>query len=337
VLHLDPPRLGQVEQRPFPAPIPGLPPLWVEIDPTQVVNEARAVIQALLPHAPQCAGLLITGQMGGLVLTDDTSQPLSNYISWRDQRLTQPPAGSSDSYFERFIQRIRPAFRRQLGHELRAGTTLSFLFWLAQEGRLPAGAIAASLGDFVAGHLCGAPPVVDPTMPAGAVNLDNGQWHLETFYRLGLRPLRWPTLAPFTQPVGTLTQGGQTFPVYAPVGDHPCALLGAGLGLRELSLNISTGSQVSVLTPKFTGGDYQTRVFFGGQFLNTITHIPAGRALNVLLGLLGELPAAQGHPLTDPWEFLHTAAQAAPDTELQVELAFFPTPAGGQGAITGIR
>jgi xylulokinase len=337
VLHLDPPRLGPVAQRPFPSPLPGLPPLWVEVDPAAVVAEVQALLGALLPEAPNCAGLLLTGQMGGLVLTSETGQPLSNYISWRDQRLTLPPASGGLSYYDRLLQRLRPAHRRQLGHEVRPGTTLSFLFWLAQEGRLPAEAYAATLADFVAAHLCGAPPAADPTMPAGALNLETGDWHRETFARLGLRGLRWPALAPFTQPVGRLSLGGPTFPVYTPVGDHPCALLGAGLALGELSLNISTGSQVGLLTRRFQGGDYQTRPYFGSQFLNTITHIPAGRALNVLLGLLDEMPTAQGHPLADPWDYLHTAAESAPDTDLQVDLAFFPTPAGGQGAITNIR
>jgi len=276
--------------------------------------------------------------MGGLVLTSETGAALSNYISWRDQRLTLPPAAGGLSYYDRLLQRLRPLHRRQLGHEIRPGTTLSFLFWLAQEGRLPPeAAYAASLADFVAAHLCGVAPAVDPTMTAGLLNLETGDWHHETFARIGLRALRWPALVPFTQPVGTLALDGRSMPVYAPVGDHPCALLGAGLGPRELSINISTGSQVGLLTPAFQGGDYQTRPYFGGQFLNTITHIPAGRALNVLLGLLNELPAAQGRPLTDPWDYLHAAALAAPDTDLKVDLAFFPTPADGQGAITGIR
>jgi len=338
VLHLDPPRLGPIAQRPFPLPLPGLPRLWVEVDPALIVNEARALLRDLLPQAPHCAGLLLTGQMGGLVLTTETGQPLSNYLSWRDQRLTLPPATGGLTYYDRLLQRLRPSHRRQLGHELRPGTTLSFLFWLAQEGRLPPeGACAATLADFVAAHLCAAAPAADPTLTAGLLNLETGDWHHEAFARLGLRSLRWPALAPFTQPIGNLSLDSQIFPVYAPVGDHPCALLGAGLAPGELSLNISTGSQVGLLTPAFQGGDNQTRPYFGGQVLNTITHLPAGRALNVLLGLLNELPAAQGHPLADPWDYLHAAAEAAPDTDLQVDLAFFPTPAVSQGAITGIR
>ena len=77
------------------------------------------------------------------------------------------------------------------------------------------------------------------------------------------------------------------------MGDHQAALAGAFLGERELSLNISTGSQASLFTPTWQPGNYQTRPFFDGRFLNTITHIPAGRALNVLFKLLTELAEAQ--------------------------------------------
>ena len=67
------------------------------------------------------------------------------------------------------------------------------------------------------------------------------------------------------------------------------AILGALLQRDELSLNISTGSQVSLLKPKVEFGNFQTRPFFDGRFSITITHIPAGRALNALVKLLSEL------------------------------------------------
>jgi hypothetical protein len=71
--------------------------------------------------------------------------------------------------------------------------------------------------------------------------------------------------------------------------------------------------------------------------LNTITHIPAGRALNVLIALLTELPAAQQASLIEPWEYIHAEAARATDTDLAVDLAFFPSPLGERGAITNIR
>jgi hypothetical protein len=67
--------------------------------------------------------------------------------------------------------------------------------------------------------------------------------------------------------------------------------------LEELSVNISAGAQASLLTSRFQPGGYQTRPYFDGLYLNTVTHIPAGRSLGILLDLLCELAKAQQSPV----------------------------------------
>ncbi|MFN8007749.1 MAG: hypothetical protein U0V70_12110 [Terriglobia bacterium] len=109
------------------------------------------------------------------------------------------------------------------------------------------------------------------------------------------------------------------------------------IGFNELSLNISTGAQASLLTPRFQPGDYQTRPYFDGLFLNTLTHIPAGRSFDILLDLLWELPRAdQGNP-EDPWPYIAQEVAKVRDTDLEVDLAFFPGPVGRSGQIRNIR
>jgi hypothetical protein len=137
--------------------------------------------------------------------------------------------------------------------------------------------------------------------------------------------------------VGTLNLGGHKIPCYTPVGDYQSALAGAFLREGELSLNISTGSQVSLLRPQADFGNYQTRPFFDGRFLRSITHIPAGRSLNILVKLLSELAQAQQIELADPWAYITRAAAAAQNRELKVNLAFFNSTCGDHGAITDIR
>jgi hypothetical protein len=91
------------------------------------------------------------------------------------------------------------------------------------------------------------------------------------------------------------------------------------------------------MTPGLTLGDYQTRPFFEGRFLNTFTSPPGGRALNVIVDLLCELPRSQGLNLKDPWESFTQAAEEVDDTDLEVDLNFFPTPRGDRGRIGNIR
>ncbi|MDQ3249676.1 MAG: hypothetical protein M3Q45_10790, partial [Chloroflexota bacterium] len=170
-----------------------------------------------------------------------------------------------------------------------------------------------------------------------ALNLETLDWHHAVIARLGLAQLQWPTIQPFGDVVGTLTIAGKRLPCYTPVGDHQCALVGSFLGAGELSLNISTGSQVSLLTEQLTLGDYQTRPFFDNRFLNTVTGVPAGRALNHLVNLLTEVAHAQGVTLADPWSYLAEATAQVEETDLAVNLAFFDSASGRQGGISNIR
>lgn len=338
VLDLDAMRLDHIRRAPFPPPLVGLPPRRYELDPAAVTDVVRATIEALLPLAPRCAGIVLCTQMHSVVLADERGRPLTNIATWLDQRvLDEHPAGGT--YFDALAARLGPETRRRLGNELRPGLPIGTLFWLAERGELPAGAVPLTLADFALTQLCGAPPGVEPTNAAAAGVLDvaAGAWDRGALGAAGLDGLAWPPIAPFTQVAGVYRSGGRAIPCYRPVGDAQCALAGAGLAAGELSLNIATGSQVSMLRPAPAAGDFQTRPYFDRRFLTTVSGIPAGRALNLLVGLLGELAAAHGAPIADPWPYLLRAAESAPDSELRVSLGFFGGAEGESGAIEHIR
>src|SRR5262249_48344847 len=139
-------------------------------------------------------------------------------------------------------------------------------------------------------------------------------WHREAFAALGLDRLAWPRIERAHAALGMLRADyaaatNARIPCYAGIGDHQCALLGVGLDERELSINVSTGSQVSRLARSALAGEFQVRQYFDGLLLETITHLPAGRSLDALLALLTELPRAAGNDISDPWTYI--ARQAA--------------------------
>ena len=113
-------------------------------------------------------------------------------------------------------------------------------------------------------------------------------------------------------------------------------MLGAGLERNELSLNVSTGSQVSERTAQFAPGRYQSRGYFFGDYLNTVTHLPAGRSLNALIDLLTELARAEGIVLHDVWPTIVRQTNEVAATNLTADLAFFATPLGDRGSIGNI-
>lgn len=318
--------IEHVTRVPFPEPIAGLPPGYFEINPRQMMTAVREVMGELLELAPRSIGALFSSQMGGVILAEPDGKAITNYLSWRDQRATDKNPSYSGSYLDAIREYLGHNEIQLLGSELRAGSPLALLFWLEEQGQLPPGGEPLSLGDYVVKQLCGSNRTApDPTLALGLLDLSANNWHFHAIEVLGLESLVWPKLDNCWRAAGTARIGRKKIPCYPPIGDHQAALAGALLQSGELSLNISTGSQISLLTDQFVPGNYQTRPYLDGRFLNTITHLPAGRSLDVLVNLVDK-----------PWSEIEKAAEAAPDSNLTANLAFFDGPLGSRGSISNI-
>jgi sugar (pentulose or hexulose) kinase len=347
---LDPETLAikHIRRVPFPDPAPGLPALHHEFDPNAILHVTRRLLAELLSAADElaldgaeaCEGILMCSQMHGLVFTTEQGEPRSAVVNWQDQRVLEPHPSGQGTYLDVLARQITPDELRQLGNELHPGQPIGVLFWLAEQGRLPdVDLVPASLPDFVLGNLCGAIPTIEASNAAahGALNRETMDWHHGVIGKLGLGGLRWPMLRRQGEVVGMFQAAGRSIPCYTPVGDYQCSLAGALLQSGELSLNISTGSQVSMLKSTLEFGDYQTRPFFDGRFLATITHIPAGRALAALVRLLTELAVGQGVALPEPWSYISQRVSQVGSTQMRANLSFFTSSCGDRGEFTNIR
>ncbi len=341
VLNTDTLRPEHVERTPFPQRLTGLPAGFYEYDPLEILAAARAMVDRLAPLARDCQGVLWSTQMHGLVLTTSAGEPRSNLLTWLDERAGMPHPAGGGSYFDVLVGRITPREREQLGGtELRPGLPVGALFWLAENDQLPSGGLMpVGLADFVVANLCGTCPVTDLSnaQAHGTLDIEAGDWHQSVSRKLGLDRLIWPEIKRHGDIVGHIKVAGRNLPVFTPVGDFQCSLVGALVDEDELSLNISTGSQVSRLCRKLQYGPYQTRPFFDGLYVSTVTTIPAGRALNSLVTLLGELATAQGLNLADPWPYIAAAAGRANDPEMRANVSFFASAVGERGELTNLR
>jgi sugar (pentulose or hexulose) kinase len=244
--------------------------------------------------------------------------------------VTEHPSGSG-SYFDLFLEILGTNWPARLGNEVRPGLTLPFLYWLQQNRRLIDGTTPVTLPDFVAANLCGVKPVMEWTSSTSLLDIQTRSFPVELFEQLKLNKLEWPRIVDFRHQVGLYKSKSAELPVYAPVGDHQCALAGSFLREGELSINISTGSQVAMIVHDTTVGEYQVRPFFDGTYLKTVTSIPAGRALTALVKLLTEIRTAQGVGLDDPWEYAFQQAAATTQSDMITNLAFFPSAVAGPG------
>ncbi len=335
VLDLENCAVGEVIKEEFPAPILGLPTGYIEVEPFRIREVVENLLVRLLDLAPGVSSVHWTGQMGGVILVDESRNALTNYISWRDQRTLEPHSSDDGSYYQLLERRLTRTQMDELGNDYKPGSALSLLFWLAEQGTLPDSAIPLALADYVAMILCDAEPVTEYTSALGTLNVQTNQWHREAFDELGIGGLHWPRLTDAYHVVGEMPVHGGTISSYPSVGDHQCALAGTRLRSNELSINVSTGSQIGLLADGYQPGDYQVRPYFDRQCLKVLTHLPAGRSLNVLVDLLCEIPRAQRLEIEDPWSYI-TAAAATAETDLNVDLAFFEGPMGGRGEVGNI-
>jgi sugar (pentulose or hexulose) kinase len=336
ILNLETGAVEHTERAPFPEPIAGRAPGVHEVCADAVVEATREILEALLRQAPDARQLRVSSQMGGVLLLGADGRPLTNYLSWRDQRATKPLAGGTAALLDELRTAWTDAQFEQLGKELKPGSATTLLHWLARHGRLPAAATPVTIGDYVVAALCQGPARMHPTNAIGLIDLRTGDWHHEAFAAAGIGGLAWPELAGEVEPVGQIAIAGAVLEAFAAIGDQQAALFGIDLAPSELSINCSTGSQVSRITRGFEPGDCQTRAWFGGAFLNTVTHIPAGRSLSVLEALLTALPRAAGIEVPHSWSLIAEATDAADGGGLTCDLSFFSSAMGDRGRIEGI-
>ncbi|MDG1897954.1 MAG: FGGY family carbohydrate kinase [Fuerstiella sp.] len=314
-------------------------PFYFELSPADVLRGVTEIINELYSTATDCCGILMCGQMGGLVLCDGHGKARSNYISWLDRRATHIHPSAEVTYFDQLANEVGDRSRDVLGNEFRPGLPLSFLYYLRETSQLHdlQGTIPVTLPDFVAAALCNSRPVMEWTSTAGTLDIVAREFPHDLLSELRLDGLDWPEIVDFRHVVGEYDVDGRSLPVYAPTGDHQCSLAGTLLARGELSINVSTGSQVSVLTSSIDVGDFQVRPYFDGLLLKTITNIPAGRALTAIMKLLTEIPGRDNEDSAEAWDYFFQQAKQTATTDLGINLAFFPGAVTGPGAFTNLR
>lgn len=324
-----------VRSVPFPTPRNRLPSTRVEIEPEDVVVAVSDLIRQLSGGCVGDGHVWICGQMGGVVLADSHGNALSPYYSWRDQRTVEVgPTGLT------WMQMLREAWPEnvwsRLGRELQPGSTSTLLYWLKQHEMLPSKAIPCSIADFVVARLAHQAPAMHVTYAIGLLDLQQVEIYHDALQCIGLGDVAWGKLVRGLEPIAQTQINETNYEFHGCFGDHQTALWGAGLERDELSINVSTGSQVSQRTSSFEPGPYQSRLFFGGDWLNTVTHLPAGRALNALLHLCTELNSADGADLSEAWKSIAEKMAAISATDVIADINFYASPLGTSGSFSNL-
>lgn len=283
--------------------------------------------------------IFMCSQMHGFVLCDEHQHFLTDYISWQDERALRP-VGQEPSSWELFSAAFSATFKDITGMRLRNGfpvvKVLNFL-------RLHTVNYIKVLSLPEALLLAGKPThQVHVTMAAGSgmINFETQQpdenildflsQHTATRTQIDFN-----TITNEIIPSGTITLSNREILVYTAIGDHQCAVLGAGNTQETLSFNLGTGSQVTAICQRAPNSpDTERRHFLNGQEFQTITHIPAGRVLAALMNFYQMLTGRDG------WErFTAVSLAQVQQAKPRFDLAFFKdawhyTHGGG---VTGLQ
>jgi sedoheptulokinase len=280
----------------------------------------------------------VTGQVHGIVYTDEALKPLSPLYTWLDRRGVEPWKGSTP----------QSALEEKTGIRLPAGWGLLTHYANRLFGRVPAGARRVmGIAELVAGILTASPlSRTDDSMMASF-----GAWESPGVYRNSLiAEVFSPDCPAFLEAAPPFAVAGKLVkevfpgaaPVAYPVGDNQTGFFGAIPRPDESCLiSIGTSGQISFFsTSAACPAGMELRPYLGKGYLRVGATLTAGKSYEALFALVKEIIHVSGGRIGDEAVFalMKQAAKAAGKTSLVFETTLGGTrrEAAKRGAITGI-
>lgn len=268
-----------------PARAPG-PEGSYEIDADAYFAAVQKLLHSLLDSVPEVQGILFSTQMHGFVLTDDRFLPCTNYISWQD-RLSLTQDGDGQSWLERLAERVTPEMMRVVGAPLKCNQALSALYARAQQG-LTVNRRFHTLGGYIIARLTGEHVChITNAAPCGMADITLGAWDGALMEAADLCALSMPRIMSAVAPCGRFFYRERSYVVYPDIGDHQACVLGSSAAPdTHLCANIGTAGLLSLITGDTVPGGYEVRPYFDGLFLRSVSGLPGGRHLDLIVRFL---------------------------------------------------
>ena len=311
-----------------------------ELDLTGLAAFLQALIQKENDREP-VEGVYLSVQMHGVVLLSPRGEAVCPFVTWEDTRGLLPMKCGLSAL--KYVSRELEGSIKNTGVWLNPGFSVVQLTALRDQGTRLQGRRMAMLGDALTSLMTGAavPIHVTNACSSGLYDLREERWSDEILQKLSMEELKLPAVTKDVSPVAGIRVRGKEIPIFCAVGDLQASVLGADLEPGELMINIATGSQLILPTGELAFGSHETRAYFGGQYLKTITHIPAGRSLTRLIAFFQDM----GKRLFDRdisqekiWERVTEAAALVDGAQdMRVDLHFYDGKEKKQyGSITGV-
>lgn len=250
-------------------------PGWAESDPEEWWEAVSLAVRAAVGgRGGEVSSLGLSGQMHGVVLSDEVGSVLRPAVLWADGR----SGGELAAY-----RRLGEETLRSLANPLAAGMAGPTLIWLRdnEPGLYGSATHALQPKDWLRLRLTGE-ALSEPSDASATLlyDLERDSWSETTVRALGLREDLLPPLVPSSAVAGTLTREAARhlgvrvgIQVAAGAADTAAAALGCGLlGTGPVQLTVGTGAQIfSVRSRPTLAPNPKTHLY------RTATETPAGR------------------------------------------------------------
>ena len=258
-------RIHGVKTRHHKADVQGLQNGYFEQDPHRLLSCTLKLLSEVAESCRhqnsriRCLG--ITGQMHSVLLLDESNKPVSNVITWQDQR-SLTAVSSGESVHDELIGRTNTAEMSPTGCHLAPGYMGTTLFALQQLQQWPARCVRVSfVADWVASRLCNTKPVTDRSHAAssGLFDLQSDTWSEPLLKAAKVRNEWLPPVLKSDCIIGWLSSDVAVrtglpagIAVCNSIGDNQAAVLSSlPDDSHSLLINIGTGGQIAWRIPKF--------------------------------------------------------------------------------------
>ncbi len=295
------------DKRPSPQKTLKSDPNCFEVPAECYMDLVQDLLDKLTTGISDITGLLFSTQMHGIVFKPENAEPV--YISWQDQRCIEK--NGEFSYLEELKKKIAPEDMLHHGVYLKPMMGLCNLYTAIQQKQFSPKGELFSLGSFITSRLCGK-NICHPhnAAPIGLIKVDTRDIDEKLIETLGLEKIKLPQIAKSdNEVIGEISLNGNKIKIYPDFGDMQIAALGSRIDKGCALINIATASQVMYVTDSLKPGVFETRPFFGGLYLRTISQLPSGRTLKVVIDFLKQsIQSLCGTKLSDDdiWTKVHS-------------------------------
>ena len=282
------------------ATLAGLAPNHHEQDAREIFGTVKNLLSqsaAYLCERFSCnacfKGVVVTGQMHGILFVDSQNEPTSHLITWRDQRAADSPKvhdiATDRSTANRCGCRLQPGYGFATLYELLSHDPQFAAKLFRGDLRV------CSVTDYVAASLSGC-LVTDPSMAAswGGLDIRSHEWDGGVLNALQIPESALPLIRASADPIGRISASladelgiDTSTMICAGIGDHQASILGCRpIGIGSCVLNVGTGGQVSIVTDQPENSqDLETRPLVDGYFVVTGTSLCGGWSYQYLADL----------------------------------------------------